>query len=223
MPRVETSTPPDNRGSTMNSEYSEKAFDVTSFARELDRNGMAGRVSRVALPFGCLAMSLLLLIGFLPRVLRRDLSAVGWFGLVGFGALDVWIFATAFHDHSFWSCRRAAQSVSVSGVGVKVHYPSGGPRLFLWSDSKPLFELDDITSALPSFTRVPSTPFWLDDNGRLSALSQDAYQAIIDAANRFGVVKPLEPLNPSGPLGIRVPGLTFSIRWMVYGKPATPV
>lgn len=190
------------------------SFDVRGFGRELDKNSRPARFTVAFVPILMVGLSLFFIAFLFPKIQAGDLDAGGWSGLVivlGFTA-----FILAQSRHSFWGSRRAATSVVVREDGIELVYPEGNMVRFAWTDSRPLFELDDVTGA-PPYRKVLSTPYFLGERQRLSALSPEAYQMILNEARTRGVVEPVKPKR-----SWFYPGLAIPTAWAVAGKGNAP-
>ncbi len=190
-----------------------ETYDLAALGHELDRNSKPARFTLIFLPCLMVALSLLLALAFLGRILSGTLDSAGWAGL-----LIVWGFTCFFWLQNRWNIpwqsKRAAISISLSPLGVSIRYPEGILRQFLWSDPATAFRLVDLTSLAPHRKKTLSTYFFISDGERLSAIPADAYGRILEQARSSGIVRPAKPRG-----SLFFPGMVSGTAWSVLGKP----
>jgi hypothetical protein len=160
-------------------------FDLAPLAKELDSNSRPARISTIAVPAFMVGLLAVFVAVLAPRVEAGSLSYLGWYGLLVIAGATVLLLVMA--RHMFWGARRAAVAVSVRPEGLELVYPEGRVSHLLWSDPRLQFQLDDLTD-VPQSRKVLSTNYIVTEKTRTSALSNDAYTAILAEARANAVV-----------------------------------
>lgn len=188
--------------------YQALRFDLAELGKQLDESIFPARVTVVVLPVAWVGLSTLLLAVFVTRILAGTLDEGGWTDL-----LIVWGFTAFFWvsgRNAMWQCRRAAISVALTEEGVEIGYPEGRARQLSWSDPRATLKLVDLSSAEAVRRGALSTSYLVSDRDRRSALPEEAYAAILEAAHSKGTVAPAK-LRGSGLFSSSVPGRVWTL------------
>ena len=160
-------------------------FDVSDLNFALNRAKQRDNAVSAGAAVFCLAVVALLLGLDLSRALRGQLPA---FGVFVFVVAIVWLLAIT--GALLWGIRRkrpGASSVLVNAEGMTLDVPSRTTLHILWSDPRLQVELHDLSRVDPRVLSV-RTPYFLKIKGVHSAISKQAFEAILGQANDHGLV-----------------------------------
>jgi hypothetical protein len=167
-------------------------FDVRELNHALNKAKLRDKVASAVVAVFCLVIVILLLVFDLGRALHGQLPTFGVFVLL---VTVVWLVGIT--SAAVWGIRRkrpGATSVQVSGQGLKLEVPERAAVQVLWSDPGLKVELHDLSLVNPRVLSV-STPYFLKVKGVHSAISKQAFEAILGQANDHGLVDQVRRAN----------------------------
>jgi hypothetical protein len=165
------------------------SFDLSGVAAELDRNSRPARFATWLLPSVVVGVSSLFFAIFWPLIRTNSLNDAGWAALVmlwGFSGF-MWL---RNRQVIWWGTRRAGTSVTIGDSGLIIQYPGASTLTLGWREEWKAVQLVDLTEAVLRSGGVKSTSYFLSDRDRLTALTPEAYNAILDLGRVRGVVGP---------------------------------
>lgn len=136
---------------------------------------------------GAVLIALVVLLVSIPLIFRSEMSGFNWFVLGVFGFVAAVGAAMAVSD----SHRRVpgANEIRVSNLGVTLSYPDGREVSRAWIDPGLEIMLYDFSRSASKSYRTPDYPYMLRDNGIDSLLTEGAYHALRDRAERCALLE----------------------------------
>jgi hypothetical protein len=159
-------------------------FDVRELNHALNKAKLRDNVASAATVVFCLVIVILLLAFDLGRALHGQLPTFGVFVLF---VTVVWLVGIT--GVLVWGIRRkrpGAVSVQVDGQGMTLEVPERASVQVQWSDPGLRVELHDLSRVNPRMLSVP-TPYFLKVKGVHSAITKQAYEAILGQATYHGL------------------------------------
>lgn len=186
-------------------------FDLRDLNLALKRAKCRDNLVSAGAAVFCLVIVALLLAFDLGRAWRGLLPT---FGVVILFVAVVWLLGiTGALLRGIWRKRPGGEALMVNDQGLTLEVPDGPTVHVLWSDPRLQIELHDLSRVNPGVLSV-STPYFLKVEGVHSAISKQAYEAILDQVRSHGLVDRTGHasrwFSPSG-----------AMRHVVSGRPAS--
>jgi hypothetical protein len=167
-------------------------FDVRELNHALNKAKRRDNIASAGGVVFCLAVVALFLVSDLLRAFRGQLPA---FGVVVFAVSVVWL--TAIAGVLVGAIRRklpGAALLVVDAHGMGLELPDHTSVSVQWTDPHLHIELHDLSRVNSSMLSV-DTPYFLRAAGKLTALSQPAFDAILDQVKAHDLVDQLRPAS----------------------------
>jgi len=177
-------------------------FDIRSLNQDLNRSKKRLAVTSVMFALLLAAVAVVLVLSYGPSLVNGSLKGLQL--LVFVVAVPVLSALVVLLTWGLRSKRAGAEWIRVGSQGLALRFPNRRSTTLSWSDPKLRFDLHDYSKVQSGFLSIQARHF-LDVHGTDSALTPEAFRAIVDQVSAHGLIDQEHTVSSwRAPAGVRV-------------------